>query len=283
MSNKLEIQSILIEMQVQKKIDPNIQVTQRIQFIKQILKQSGLKTLVLGISGGVDSTTCGKLCQLAVEELRQEKKGDYRFIAVRLPYGTQKDEADARAALEFIKPDKHLSINIKSSVDATHESLWSQLSSNECEQLAKDTVDFVKGNTKARIRMTTQYHIAGLYHGLVVGTDHSAENLMGFFTKYGDGACDMAPLFGLNKRQVKTLAKNLGAPDCLVNKEPTADLEDEKPLQPDEIALGVTYNTIDDFLEGKAVAQPDETKILTTYRKTKHKRLSIPTPVKQNS
>lgn len=278
MSEHSETQSILKAMQVKSTIEPHTEIKQRILFIKQTLKQSGLKTLVLGISGGIDSTTCGKICQLAVQELREEENAEFSFIAVRLPYGLQKDEADANSAIEFIAPDKQLTVDIKPSVDSLHEAFWTQLDLSEQQQLTSNSVDFVKGNTKARSRMAMQYHIAGLYDGLVVGTDHSSENLMGFFTKHGDGACDLAPLFGLNKRQVKAIAKNLGAPSYLVTKEPTADLEDNKPLQPDEISLGVTYNTIDDFLEGKSIPSSDAKKILRTYKKTQHKRSLPPTP-----
>ena len=69
--------------------------------------------------------------------------------------------------------------------------------------LSEAQIDFARGNVKARMRMIAQYEIAGLTGGLVLGTDHSAENITGFYTKHGDGACDLAPLFGLNKRQVR--------------------------------------------------------------------------------
>ena len=127
------------------------------------------------------------------------------------------------------------------------------------------------------MRMIAQYEIAGLTGGLVVGTDHSAENITGFYTKHGDGACDLAPLFGLNKRQVRSLAKHLGAPAYLVEKAPTADLEEDKPQLEDEIALGMTYDQIDDFLEGKEVAQDIEDKLISIYLRTQHKRQPIPT------
>lgn len=112
-------------------------------------------------------------------------------------------------------------------------------------------IDFVKGNVKARARMIAQYEVAGYVGGLVLGTDHSAENITGFYTKFGDGACDLAPLFGLNKRQVREVAAQLGAPEQLVKKVPTADLEELAPQKADEDALSVSYDQIDDFLEGK--------------------------------
>ena len=84
----------------------------------------------------------------------------------------------------------------------------------------------------------------------MIGTDHAAENITGFFTKFGDGGADILPLFRLNKRQGKQLLKALGADPALYEKIPTADLEEEKPGIADEVALGVTYNEIDDYLEG---------------------------------
>ena len=125
--------------------------------------------------------------------------------------------------------------------------------------------------------MIAQYKIAGLTEGLVVGTDHSAENITGFYTKFGDGACDLAPLFGLSKRQVRLLAKTLGAPELLVTKTPTADLECDRPRLADEDALGVSYDQIDDFLEGKDVSKEVEEKLIAIYLRTQHKRQPIPT------
>ena len=200
---------------------------------------------MLGISGGVDSLTAGLLAQKAVQQLR-EQTGDkaYRFIAVRLPYGVQQDEADATAAVDFINPDERQTVNIGPAVKA----LAAEVSAFEGKK--PETVDFVLGNTKARMRMVAQYTIAGATGGLVIGTDHAAEAVMGFFTKFGDGSCDLAPLSGLVKHQVRAIARHLGAPEFLVEKVPTADLEDLAPGKPDEVSHGVTYAEIDAFLHG---------------------------------
>ena len=125
--------------------------------------------------------------------------------------------------------------------------------------------------------MVIQYEIAGMMDGLVMGTDHSAENITGFYTKYGDGACDLAPLFGLNKRQVRQVADYLGAPSHLVTKAPTADLESLAPQKSDEQALGMSYEQIDDFLEGRPVDQQVAKKLADIFAKTQHKRVPIPT------
>src|SRR5690606_34466988 len=105
-----------------------------------------------------------------------------------------------------------------------------------------------------RVRMIAQYAIAGQRSLLVVGTDHAAEAVTGFFTKYGDGGADVLPLSGLTKRQGRALLQHLGAPERLYTKPPTADLLDDKPGQTDEDELGMSYEQIDDYLEGKDVA-----------------------------
>jgi NAD+ synthase len=273
--------AIIAEMRVLPQIDVEFEITRRVNFIKQRLTSSGMKTLVLGISGGVDSTTCGRLAQLAVNELNADSKAGYQFIAVRLPYASQQDEDEAQLALRFIQPTQSLSINIQAAADALHQSTLAALAGINAADLTAAKTDFAKGNVKARCRMIAQYHVAALTGGLVLGTDHSAENITGFYTKWGDGACDLAPLFGLSKRQVRALAAALGAPDLLVAKTPTADLECLAPQKADEAALGLSYEQIDDFLEGKAVSDEVAGKLISIYQKTQHKRQPIPTPYDQ--
>lgn len=269
---------IIKEMRVLNEIDPHFEIDRRTTFIKNQLLASGCKTLVLGISGGVDSSTCGRLAQLSVEQLNTDQGcNDYQFVAVRLPYGVQMDEEDAQVALAFIQPSQSLTVNIKSGADAIHKNVCATLAENSLHSLHDAATDFAKGNVKARARMAAQYEIAGILGGLVMGTDHSAENVTGFYTKFGDGACDLAPLFGLSKRQVRLLAKTMGAPDTLVDKTPTADLECLMPQKADEQVLGLSYDEIDDFLENKQVSKAAEERLIAVYIKTQHKRLPIAT------
>lgn len=269
---------IIKEMQVLSEIDPHVEIDRRTTFIKNQLLASGCKTLVLGISGGVDSSTCGRLAQLSVDQLNAEQGcSDYQFVAVRLPYGVQADEDDAQIALAFIQPSQSLRVDIKPGADAIHANVCATLAENNLHRLQDEATDFAKGNVKARARMVSQYEIAGILGGLVLGTDHSAENITGFYTKFGDGACDLAPLFGLSKRQVRLLAKTMGAPASLVDKTPTADLECLMPQKADETVLGLSYNDIDDFLENKPVSKEAEERLIAIYTKTQHKRLPIAT------
>lgn len=272
-------QMIRDEMRVLSSIDPVYEIERRVDFIKRKLIESGCKSLVLGISGGVDSTTCGRLAQLAVTQLNQEYAVNdyYQFIAVRLPYGEQKDEDEAQLALSFIQPTHSISVNIKTGVDGLHSASLDALQGTSLTPTDSAKIDFVKGNVKARARMVAQYEIAGFVGALVLGTDHSAENITGFYTKFGDGACDLAPLFGLSKRQVRAVAAQLGAPQQLVQKTPTADLEELAPQKADEDALNLSYDQIDDFLEGKPVSQHVIDRLVAIYTATQHKRQPIPT------
>ncbi|MCP4489636.1 MAG: ammonia-dependent NAD(+) synthetase [Gammaproteobacteria bacterium] len=264
---------IIAEMRTLPEIDVDYEIERRVDFIKRSLCGSGLKYLVLGISGGIDSSTCGRLAQLAVNQLGD----DCQFVAVRLPYATQADEADAQLALEFIQPSLSLSVNVQPGTDAVHQSILDAMREQGLLTQSETDIDFVKGNVKARMRMIAQYEVAGLLGGLVIGTDHSAENVTGFYTKYGDGACDMAPLFGLNKRQICQIAKHLGTPENLISKVPTADLESLDPSRPDEDALGLSYHQIDDFLEGKKVDAQAAGRLVKIFVQTQHKRQPIAT------
>lgn len=256
-------------LEVKEIVQPEIEIEKRVTFLKDYLKSSYASGFVLGISGGQDSTLAGRLAQLAVERLRSEGI-EAHFIAVRLPYGVQHDESDALKALNFIQPDKSLTFNIKASVDEMVKSYK--------ETIGANISDFNKGNIKARARMMAQYAIGGENHLLVIGTDHAAEAVTGFFTKFGDGAADVLPLSGLTKRQGRAILKYLNCPKELYEKKPTADLLDEKPQQEDEAELGFTYENIDDYLEGKTVPEDFRRKIEDRYLKTTHKRHLPPTP-----
>ncbi|SEN50532.1 NH(3)-dependent NAD(+) synthetase [Nonomuraea pusilla] len=260
-------QEIARDLQVSESFDARQEIERRVAFLAGRLTSAGLRSLVLGISGGVDSTTAGRLCQLAVERARAAGR-EATFVAMRLPYGVQADERDARLALEFIRPDRVLTVDVKPAADAAMEALLAGgMAFRDAHQQ-----DFVLGNIKARQRMIAQFAVAGADDGLVVGTDHAAEAVSGFFTKFGDGAADVVPLTGLTKRRVRAVAQALGAPSELVGKTPTADLETLNPGRPDEEALGVTYDDIDDFLEGKPVGDDAFDAIVRRYRLTEHKR-----------
>lgn len=272
-----EQQTIIQALGVAAAFDVEREARNRIDFLSSYLRTSGLKAYVLGISGGVDSLTAGLLAQRAVEALRAQGY-EASFIAVRLPYGVQADESDAQRAVETIRADRLLRVDIKPASDATMGSI--KVGGLDVGNAGRE--DFSLGNIKARQRMVVQFAIAGVERGLVIGTDHAAEALMGFFTKFGDGAADVLPLSGLNKRRVRALAIHLGAPAGLVGKMPTADLESLTPLRPDEDVYGVTYDQIDDFLEGKQIDDASAARILQAYSGTAHKRALPVAPMVHN-
>jgi NAD+ synthase len=255
---------IMEELNIKPEINPSEEIRNRVQFLKDYLVASKAKGYVLGISGGQDSTLAGRLAQMAVEELRSEGH-EVRFIAVRLPYGVQQDEDDAQLALSFIKADTEYSFNVKNAVDAVKEEF-------DIITKGEPLSDYHKGNVKARMRMIAQYAVGGQEGLLVIGTDHAAEAVTGFFTKYGDGGADVLPLTGLTKRQGKALLKEMGAEERLYLKTPTADLLDNKPGQADETELGIRYDELDDYLEGKEVSPETAEKIEKRYLITEHKR-----------
>ncbi|MDN2498021.1 ammonia-dependent NAD(+) synthetase [Nocardia nova] len=262
-------EQIIAELGVAAEIEPKVEVRRRVEFLADYLSSTPATGFVLGISGGQDSSLTGKLCQLAVDELRAQGQ-EATFVAVRLPYGAQADADDARRALDFIGPDHVVEVNVKPGADA----VAAATAEGVRELLGHETElrDFVRGNIKARERMIIQYAIAGQLNLVVVGTDHAAEAVTGFFTKHGDGGVDITPLTGLTKRQGAALLQELGAPPSLWEKVPTADLEDDRPALPDEEALGLKYAQIDDYLEGKDVAPEVAERVETIYCNTRHKR-----------
>lgn len=258
-------QQIIKEMRVLPNIDVQTEIRKSIDFLKEYAhKYNFVKGFVLGISGGQDSTLTGKLTQLAVDELNAEAgEAKYSFWAVRLPYGVQADEQDCQDAIDYIQPTKTYTVNIKEAVEASVRALASA---------GVELSDFAKGNEKARERMKVQFSIAAMNSGVVLGTDHAAEAITGFYTKFGDGGADLMPIYRLNKRQGKQLLAALNCPEHLYLKTPTADLEENRPSLPDETALGVTYDQIDDYLEGKEIPEQARRTLESHYLRSQHKR-----------
>ena len=258
-------QRIIEELQVLPAINAEEEIRKSVNFLKEYAKKySFVKGFVLGISGGQDSTLTGKLAQIAVDELNEEAgEARYSFWSIRLPYGVQADEQDCQDALNFIQPTENITVNIKPAVDASIESL---------RTAGIEVSDFVKGNEKARERMKVQYAVAAMKSAVVLGTDHAAEAITGFYTKYGDGGADLVPIFRLNKRQGKQMLAHLNCPPHLYTKVPTADLEENRPSLPDEVALGLTYEQIDDYLEGKEIPAEAQAMLESHYLRSQHKR-----------
>jgi len=232
------------------------------KFIQFTIKNAKANGVVVGLSGGVDSSVVLKLC---VEALGKEK-----VFALIMPEDTSNKE-DTNDAIEFAKSlgVKYEVINISPILRAIGNSV------NVKSHLALI-------NIKPRVRMTILYAYANEHNYLVAGTSNKTELLLGYFTKYGDGASDFLPIGDLYKTQVKKLAKKINIPDKIVNKTPSAGLY---PGQTDEGELGLSYEIIDKILYAYELGYPpteissilnikDEevAKIINMVKKNRHKR-----------
>ena len=197
-------------------------------FISFRVNEAKAKSVVIGLSGGLDSAVTTKLC---VEALGKEKVFCFLLPTENTP------KEDTEDALEFAKSlgVKYRIINISGIVKKIASTIHNKMKKKEM------------GNIHARTRMIVLYYFANKNNYLVVGSGNKTELLMGYFTKYGDGACDIMPLGDLYKTQVRELAKHLKIPEKIINKTPRAGLWKG---QTDESELGIKYEILDQILYG---------------------------------
>lgn len=250
-----------------RKRDLNIEINRTVDFTKDILKQSGLTKLVIGLSGGIDSALSATIAVKAI--------GKENVIGVMLPYkdSSQASFDDAKTVAEFLGIKFH-KVDITPMVDAyftTYE---------------KDADSLRRGNCMARMRMIVLYDFSAKYQALVVGTGNKSELLTGYCTQYGDSACAFEPLGHLYKTEVWEMSRMLNIPEVVINKKPTADLWS---AQTDEQEMGISYPQLDEILYLKYELGLDNKKVLQQgitdhdlviveklYNKSKFKRLMPP-------
>ena len=228
------------------------------QFLRDYIEKAHCNKYILGISGGVDSSLCAALAKNAV--------GKDRLLCLILPIESQK--ADENDALDLAK---QLDLNYEI-VDGT------EIFKGYVKTFKKLGQDFDRstlGNLKARIRMSILYAYAQKYNGLVIGTDNADERYTGYFTKHGDGACDILPIAHLLKGEVVQASKILGISDHLAERVPTASLFEG---QTDETEMGVTYKDLDHYILGGKVDEAVEKRIQHLHKISEHKRVATPMP-----
>ncbi|MBM7561662.1 NAD(+) synthase [Fusibacter tunisiensis] len=232
-----------------------------VEWIRKIVKESGTKGILVGVSGGIDSAVVACLIKKAFPE---------NSVGVILPCKSNpKDEADAQALIETCGID-----SMRIDLSETHELLFSKIE----EALSDKQVGFRKladANLRARLRMSTLYGIANALGYLVAGTDNKAEIHTGYYTKYGDGGVDLVPLANLLKSEVYEWARILGVPQSILDRQPSAGLWDG---QTDEDEMGTTYEKIDAFLSGKVIPEKDQSIIDRLHKNSEHKRQMPPAP-----
>ena len=192
-------------------------------FIREKVGEAGVGGVVVGVSGGIDSAT---VAYLAVRALGKDK-----VLGLIMPYYENGDLEDAKLVCESLGIEYRV-VSIKSIVD-------------EFERAVGELDVKSRGNVMARTRMVLLYAHANAMNRLVLGTSNRSEVLTGYFTKWGDGASDYAPLINLYKTEVWEIAKLLGVPERIIKKKPTAGLWEG---QTDENELGISYRLLDEIL-----------------------------------
>lgn len=231
-----------------------------VEWLQDQVKNSGTKGILVGLSGGIDSSVVAFLIKKAFPETS---------MGVILPCkSNDKDKSDAEAVAKAANLDyKEIELT------QVHEIMLKNIDDQLADQ--KGNHRLTDANLRARLRMTALYGIGNGMGYLVAGTDNAAELLTGYFTKYGDGGVDILPLANLTKRQVFQWAEYLGVPQSVIDRKPSAGLWEG---QTDESEMGTSYNMIDDYLEGKAIPEEDKKIIETMNKRTEHKRTMPPAP-----
>lgn len=232
-----------------------------VAWLQDQVKQSGTKGILVGLSGGIDSSVVAFLLKKAFPN---------DSLGVILPCKSHSKDAEDAYALAEAVGIKHFEIQL---TDA-HQDLLKGIDA-AFEGAVYENDQLTDANLRARLRMTTLYGVANKLGYLVAGTDNAAELLTGYFTKYGDGGVDILPIAHLTKGEVYDWAKHLGVPASIIERPPSAGLWEG---QTDEDEMGTTYNMIDKYLSGESIPEKDKTIIERLNKRSEHKRMMPPAP-----
>lgn len=224
------------------------------------VKETGVKGLVVGVSGGLDSAVVAHLIQKAAPDAS---------LGVIMPLNTKAKDIDHARMVIDSSDIKGMMIDLTE----THQLMFKQVKEGIKDEFNESHGQLADANLRARLRMSTLYTIATNYNYLVVGTDNASEYFTGYFTKYGDGGVDIQPIIDFTKEEVREMAKILGVPEEIVHKKPSADLW---VGQTDEDEMGTTYKMIDAYIEGEQIPEKDKQIIERMHKNSMHKRVPLP-------
>ncbi|MCD6436028.1 MAG: NAD(+) synthase [Clostridiales bacterium] len=236
-----------------------MKIEKTVEWLRDKVNEANAKGLVVGLSGGIDSSVVAFLMKKAFPD---------NSLGVIMPiHSHSNDQMDAEK-LALAANIKYHVVDLSNEHESIKEKVLLKLSGGVNERGADS-------NLRARLRMSSIYTFANALNYLVVGTDNAAETITGYFTKYGDGGVDILPIARLTKREVYEWGRYLGVPKTILDKAPSAGLWEG---QTDEIEMGVTYNSIDNYIEGKPINEKDKDIIERLNRISEHKRKTPPMP-----
>jgi len=230
-----------------------------VSWIGDVVSGAGGKGVVLGMSGGVDSSVVAVLCQRAIPKAT---------LGVILPCHSDKTD---REHAELVAKKFNISVEVVV-LDKVFDTLAKVLPDRDFDAATKRSAE---SNIKPRLRMVTLYYFANRLNYLVAGSGNRSELSVGYFSKHGDGGVDFLPLGNLVKRQVRDLAMYLGIPKEIIDKPPSAGLWSG---QTDETEIGLTYNELDHYLVTGEAEEKIKKKIDSMMNKCGHKRCFPPIP-----
>lgn len=249
---------------IKKEIKMEKHIDLLINWLREQVNDANAKGLIVGLSGGIDSAVIGALIQRAFPN---------NSLGVIMPcHSSEQDVNHAKLVAE--------KINLKNAIidlSSVHRSLFQNVKDHlvSVNEWNEETERMADANLRARLRMSTLYTFATNYQYLVVGTDNKAEYYTGYFTKYGDGGVDLAPIIHYTKTEIRKMAELLGVPKEVIHKAPSAGLWEG---QTDEEEMGVSYDIIDKYLNGETVSEEERNRIESMHRRTEHKRKMPPSP-----